>query len=54
MLQLLRKKSYFSSLFQIETRKFEKKQKSIDLISIVSIKKKRFYSSYVRDVNIYA
>ena len=39
MLQLSRKESYFSLLFQVETRRFEKKQKSIDVISIVSIKK---------------
>ena len=54
MLQLSRKKSYFSSLFQIEIKKFENKQKWIDVISIVSIKEiKRFYSLYVRNVNIY-
>ena len=41
MLQLSRKKLYLSSLSQIETR-FEKKQKSIDVVSIVSIKKKDF------------
>ena len=38
MLQLSQKNLYLSSLFQIETKKFEEKQKSIDVVSIVSIK----------------